>query len=371
MYESRIATGRLTVAAVEGFPPDIDALATRNLAGHGFLRTAWYAAAVPTGARTLLLRREDSADGAVLAAIPTIAFGPGITRARKVPGSYWPLRGALIAPDCDVFELAHALGHSAARCLGPVWRVGPVRVDDPATALTIAAAQLANWSVLARPAGTSWVIDLDAARARGWPKAATTRKQRAAWRKLEGHGAPRWRHIRGDAWDAAVLEDMGRIEGESWIARTTDGSGAKFLTPAQRAMWGRMLRDPVLAANLSATILMLDDRPAAFSFDLRDGAVQYGIGCGYVEAFRHLGIGKLTNYHVMEDAIAAGTRVMDMGAGDSGYKRNMGAVRGYDLADLLFVRSRTGARVLARVWGAALPASDHGAAIMPGAGTHG
>ena len=84
MYESRIAADHLTVAAVEGFPPEINTLAACNLAGHGFLRAAWYAARAPNRGRTLLLRR--GGDGTVLAAIPTITFGPVIGRARKVPG---------------------------------------------------------------------------------------------------------------------------------------------------------------------------------------------------------------------------------------------------------------------------------------------
>lgn len=369
MYESRIATGRLTVTAVEGFPPDIDALADRNLAGHGFLRAAWYAAPAPSGGRTLLLRRDGV--GGALAAIPTVAFGPAIARARKVPGSYWPLRSPLIAPDCDVLELAHALDHGAARCLGPVWRVGPARADDPATTMLVAAAQLANWTVLTRPAGTSWVIDLDAARDRGWPHASSARKLRAAWRRLEELGTPRWRYIRGTGWNTAALEDMGQIESESWIARTTDGSGAKFMTPAQRAVWSHALTDPVLAEKLSATILMLDDRPIAFSFDLDDGLVQYGIAGSYAEDLKRFYIGKLANHRAIEDAIAAGQSVTDLGAGDNGYKRDMGAARGYDMTDLLFVRSRTAARVLARVWGAQMPPSPLSATINPGAAANG
>ena len=363
MYESSIASSRLTVAAVEGFPAEINTLAACNLAGHGFLRAAWYAARAPNSGRTLLVRR--GGDGPVLAAIPTIAFGPMIGRGRKVPGSYWPLRSPLFAPDCDVFELAHALDHPAARCLGPVWRVGPARCDDPATTLLIAAAQLANWTVLSRPAGTSWVIDLDAARQRGWPSASTARKLRAAWRKLDDHGAPRWRYVRGTDWDSGALEDLGRVEAESWIARTTDGSGAKFMTPAQRALWSHVLSDPVLAANLSATILMMGDRPVAFSFDLDDGPLQYGIAGSYVEDLKHLGIGKLTNYRAIEDAMADGQSVMDMGVGDTGYKKVMGAVEGYEMADLLFVRSRSAARMLGQAWGEELAPTPATAAIMP------
>ena len=177
------------------------------------------------------------------------------------------------------------------------------------------------------------------------------KRLRGNWRKLETLGTPRWRHVRGGEWADSVLEDMGRVEAESWIARTTDGSGAKFMTPAQRELWQHALKDPVLADMLSATILMLDDRPIAFSFDLDDGPVQYGIAGSYVQDLKALCIGKMTNTRAMEDAIADGQSVMDMGAGDTGYKREMGAVEGYAMADLLFVRHRAAARVLALRWG--------------------
>lgn len=353
MFETRIAADQLTVAAVEGFPPAIDVLAGGHPGGHGFLRRAWYAADGKPG-RTLLLQ-SGGADGAPLAAIPTVAFGPVLAGARKIPGSYWPLRSPLIAPECDVFELAHALGHTAARSLGPVWRVGPARADDPALAVLVAAAQLANWTVLARATGTSWVIDLDAARSAGWPRGGTARRLRQNWHRLETLGIPRWRHVRGAAWNPGVLEDLGRIEADSWVGRTTNGRGAKFLTPAQRARWATVLADPVLAEALTATILMLDDRPVAFSFDLDDGPVRYGIAGSYVEDLRQAGIGKLANYKSMEDAIAKGLSTLDMGQGDTGYKAGMGAVAGYRLLDLLFVRSRSIARLIARPWGEQLP----------------
>lgn len=354
MYESRIAADHLTVASVPGFPPEIDALAACNLSGHGFLRAAWYAAGAPQSGRTLLIRRGAAETGAVIAAIPTAAFGPVIGRARKVPGSYWPMRAPLIAPDCDLFELAQGLDHSAARSLGPVWRVGPARQDDPAITLLIEAAILANWTVLSRPAGTSWVIDCDAARAEGWPRRSTAKRLARAERRLAEHARFEWRIVRGADWNEDVLEQLAAVERASWIAANTDGSGAKFMAPHQRALWRAALRDPVLAEMLCATILMVDNAPAAFCFDCDDGPVQYGIAGTHVSALARYEVGKLANYRVLADAIADGQRVLDMGAGDSGYKQAMGAVPGYDMADLLFVRSRSAARVLANVWGGAL-----------------
>lgn len=355
MYESRIVAEPLSVAAIAEFPPEIDTLAGRNLSGHAFLRAAWYGGKRLQSGRTVVLRRGAGSDnGTVIAAIPTIPFGPAIARLRKVAGAYWPHRSVLIAPDCTAIELAQAFDDPAVRSLGPMWRIGPARTDDPTTQMMVEAAGLAGWTVLSRPAGTSWVIDLNAARSNGPLRSSVARKLRAGRRKLEALGTPHWRDIRSDQWTPGVLAEMGQIEADSWIARTTDGSGAKFLTPYQRAVWQHALADPVLAKSLSAVILMLDDRPVAFSFNLENGPVRYGIAASHVEDLKHCYIGKSVIYRVMDDCIAAGQQVFDLGAGDSGYKRAMGAVPGYDLADLLFVRSRTIAALLAKIWGSAI-----------------
>ncbi|MBU7579327.1 MAG: GNAT family N-acetyltransferase [Porphyrobacter sp.] len=355
MYETRIAADQLTVVTTSGLAPEIDTLAACNLSGHGFLRRGWYAAgSLAESAATLVLC---SPAGTPLAAIPSVPFGPAIAGARKVPGSYWPLRAVLIAPDCSAFELAQALSHPAAARLGPVWRVGPARADDPATLRLIAAAQLAGWTVLHRPAGTSWVIDCGPGQ---WPRASTAKRIARIERRLATIGTASWRYVRGPDWNDAVLEELGAVEAASWIASATDGSGAKFLTGTQRAAWRTALADPVLADMLCATLLSIDGRTVAFSFDLDDGPVRYGIAGSYVTAFGSHGVGKLANYRAIADAQAAGQTLVDMGCGDSGYKGELGARAGYDFADLLFVKSRTAARLLARMWGAPIP---HGKAI--------
>lgn len=354
MYESRIAAGHLTVAASTGAAPALDALAARNLAGHGFLRSAWFGEDAPQALQTLVVSRED---GTPLAAIPTAPFGPAIAGGRKVPGSYWPLRSVPIAPECSTIELSQALAHpGAAASLGPVWRVGPARADDPATRRLIDAARRAGWSVLARPAGTSWVIDLDAARRQGgWPRGSTASRLARIERRLAARGPVAWRIVRGADWNDAVLDELAAIEAASWIAATTDGSGAKFMPPRRRAAWRAALADPVLAQMLCATILTVDGCAVTFSFDLDDGPVRYGIAGSFRSDFAKAEVGKLANHRAVSDALAAGQKVVDLGAGDSGYKRAMGAVAGYDFTDLLFVRHRLAARVLARIWGAALP----------------
>lgn len=351
MYESRIAAGHVTVAANPGLAPEIDALSARNLGGHGFLRAAWYGASGAADVRSLVL---SGADGAPLAVIPTVPFGPAITGARKVPGSYWPFRSPLVDPACTAFDLAQALLAPASRSLGPVWRVGPVRRDDAAVLLLIEAARLAGWTVLGRPSGTSWVVDCVAARTEGWPRPSTAKRLARLDRRLGRIGAVAWRIVRGSDWDESVLEALAAVEAASWIAASTDGSGAKFMAPHQRDAWRRALADPVLAEMLCATMLTVDGRTVAFSFDLDDGPVRYGIAGTFRSDFARHEVGKLANYRALAEAIAAGQEVVDLGSGDSGYKREMGAVAGYALDDLLFVRNRTAARLMARAWGEAL-----------------
>jgi CelD/BcsL family acetyltransferase involved in cellulose biosynthesis len=352
MYETRIAAGHLTVTAGPGLAPALDVLALRNLGGHGFLRAAWYGEDAPEALHSLVVA---DAEGTPLAAIPTVPFGPAMAGARRVPGSYWPLRSPLIAPECSSFELAQALSDPAAASLGPVWRVGPARADDPAILRLIEAAQRARWSVLARPAGTSWVIDLDAARKQGgWPRGSTAARLARIERRLATHGPVAWRIVRGADWNDAVLDTLAAVEAASWIPERTDASGAKFIAPRRRAAWRAVLADPVLAEMLCATILTVNARAVAFSFDLDDGRSRYGIAGSYRADFAKAEVGKLANHRAVSAAFEAGQSRVDMGAGDSGYKRAMGAVAGYDITDLLFVKSRTAARLLARVWGEAL-----------------
>lgn len=347
MHYSQVSDAGCRANLVPGFPAEIDQLAERNASGDTFLRAAWYRATTGDAAHTVLLRRH----GVALAAIPTCLVGPALVGARKVPGAYWPHRGVVLAEGLDPDQLEPLFKGRGAQALGQVWRLGPVRGDDPSPALLSKAAERAGWTVLARPAGSSWVIDLAAAAATGWPRASTAKRLRRYKRNLAALGTVAWRHVRGAGWDERVLEQLGQIEAESWIARETDGGDAKFLHPHQRRNWQRALTDPVLAEMLCATILLLDDRPIAFCLDLDNGPRQYGIAGSYAESFAPYHVGKLVNYRVMADAIADGQTLLDLGSGDSGYKREMGAVEAYQLSDLLFVRNPLLAKVFAKVWG--------------------
>jgi hypothetical protein len=342
------APPRLDLAVVEGYAPELDPLAEAAAPSHRFLRAAWYEAA-GGDATTLVARR---ADGTLLAAIPTVAVGPQLFGARTVPGSYWPFRSVPIDPEANQPELIGMLAHPAFRAaFAPMFRIGPVYLGDPAIAPLKRAAARAGWTVLRRGLGKTFLFDLGAMRDDGaWPRKTTRRRLAGYEKQLALAGAVRFRFVSGADWDDAVFADLAAIEANSWVGKSTDGSGAKFLSARQRQQWRVAVRDPAIAAMLSATILYVGDVPAAFSFDLQAGDMQYSIASSYDDRFAACRPGKIVTYRQFEDAFARGVRTIDLGAGDSGYKREIGAVAGPEIMDFLFVRSRSAAALLRLKW---------------------
>ena len=332
-----------------GFDGAIDEVARVSAPGHAFLRREWFDAADADRARTLVGRRGD---GRAFAAIPLTSMGPVILGLQMVPGSYWPFRSPVVAADATQAELRHLLADTnARRSLGLAWRMGPVYADDGAVRSLTEAAVGEGWTLLERPLGRTFVIDMAALRASGaWPRRKLVRKIEARERQLSQEGPLRVEHIRGDGWSAAVLDTLAAIEAKSWVGLRTDGSGAKFLRPSQRAYWERVLENEEVAEMLSATLLYVGNRPAAFSFDINVERLQYGIAGSYDERFARWGVGKIVTWRHLEESATRGIDVVDWGSGDSGYKSEFGAVPGSAIVDRLFVRSRPLAAVLRPKW---------------------
>lgn len=334
----------------EGFPDLLAELADREEGDRSFLRPAWFGEAAGRGGHTLVARR---CDGSLIAAFPTIDAGLPAAGVRAVPGCYWPFRSVLIDPSADESELAEVLAEADVRsALAPAWRLGPIYRDDPSVMRLTRAAARAGWTVLVRSLAHTFVFELGALVAAGeWPRRSTRRRLSGYARQLERSGEVSYRLVAGADWRDDVLDLLADMEARSWVGLETDGSGAKFLSADQRGYWRGVLRDPALAASLSATILTVGQVPAAFSFDLRAGDTQFAIAGSYAEEFAHARAGKLVTYHQLQQAAAAGVQRVDLGAGDSGYKRELGAVAGSEIIDLLIVRNRSVAQVLQLSWG--------------------
>lgn len=335
---------------VDGLAGAIDLVAEATAPSHRFLRHQWYAAALRTyggAARTLTVSAED----VPVLALPMIAIGPALLRVATVPGSYWPFRSFPVAADAGVEVLEEALDALAQEV--NALRIGPAGDDDQAVSALIAAAQARGWGVAVRTIGQSWLLDMAAKQAGGtWPRNSTLHKNRYHEKRLAEQGALDWRFVSGHDWPAP-FDVLAAIEQASWIATRTDGQDAKFTDTGHGLFWRTAAADPVLAGMMRAALLSVDDKPAAFSFDLDAGTLKYAVANSYDPAYAKHSPGKLLYYRNLIDASSRGITIVDWGMGDSGYKQVIGAAPGPMLRDWLLLRPGLPARLaplISRVW---------------------
>lgn len=341
----------VTVAVRDGLSGAIDTVAERAPVGHRFLRYGWFEAALKAyggAARTLVVQR----DGVAMAAVPMVNVGPAVARMAAVPGCYWPFRSFPVREDAGV-EVGEALLTQLAREVN-ILRIGPIYDNDPALGLLLPAARASGWAVLDRFIAESYLLDMDAQRADGtWPRNSTLKKNRFHEKHLAAHGELDWSFVSGADWDEAAFDALAAVEERSWIAARTDGGDAKFTRTGHGAFWRAAAADPVIARMMWAALLRVDDVPSAFSFDLNAGAIKYAIANSYDPAYGKHSPGKLLYYRNLVRALEDGITQVDWGAGDSGYKRVIGASEGPAIRDWLFVRpgvAAGAAKLLQALW---------------------
>lgn len=310
---------------------------------HAFLRSAWFEAASSSALMTLVARRGE---GTPVAAIPLAARGPKALHVNEVAGCYWPFRSVPIGRDCGDEELKALL---SSKGLGRAWRWGPVYADDPALIRIAGLAPQCGWTLLRRHLATTYRLDLKALTAAGgWPSTKTLRKNRWLERRLAEQGELIFSSISGADWNEGVLETLAAIEAESWVG--TARGDAKFVDEVDRARWARMLEDSALAAQLSCAILHIGGEPAAFTFSVTSGRIRYYIANSYSARFGGGSPGRVLLYRDFAEAVAAGIETIGWGAGDPGYKREMGAEPGPEIVDCLFVRGSVLGRLARPIW---------------------
>lgn len=345
-----IAAGALDIHVEPDAAPALDLAAAAAAPDHAFLRAAWFGAAADGAAlRTLVARRRPG--GEPVAAIPLATRRVGPLALREVPGSYWPYRSFPIARDAGADELAALLAAPQAQAaLGRAWRIGPVLADDPTATRLAAAARSSGWTILTRRLATCYVVDLAGLAAAGpWPSVKTLRKNRWLERRLAEGGALEFTKVSGAQWTPAMFDLLAAIEADSWVAKKADAD-TKFVSPGSRRVWQRAVGDPVLAAMLTGSILHVGGIPAAFTFSLRSGATLYFIANSYSERFAEGSPGRILLYRDLQAAAAAGVARVGWGAGDPGYKSEMGARPGPDIVDHLIVRGALAAALARPLW---------------------
>ena len=82
----------------------------------------------------------------------------------------------------------------------------------------------------------------------------------------------------------------------------------------------------------------------------RSGATRHYIANSYSERFAGRSPGRILLYRDFQQAAEAGIETIGWGAGDPGYKTEMGAEPGPDILDLLFVRGGVLAALARPFW---------------------
>ena len=338
------------VTVEKGASPALDAAAAAGAESRTFLRALWFAAAAGSTVRTLVLRRGGI--GQVVAAIPLAPHVLGPFSVPEVPGAYWPYRSVPLAADAGAEDVAALLAAPAGRAaLGRIWRLGPILSDDPALSLLSAAAAATGWRMVTRRLGACFVLDVQMLASAGpWPSSKTLRKNRWLERRLGEAGELDFRAVSGSEWTDETFDVLAGIERESWVGRDADSRDTKFLDAHNRRIWQTMVRDSEIATRLRASILYVGGEPAAFTFSLRCGDTLHLIANSYSERFREGSPGRILLYRDFQQAVASGVRRIGWGAGDPGYKREMGARPGPEILDCLFVRGPLLARLLGPLW---------------------
>ena len=343
-----IASGIVDIAVEAGAAASIDDVAAEAAPALGFLRAAWFAAGTQD-LTTLVARRP--ATGRAIAALPLARRKLGPLTVRQMAGHYWPYRSVPLALDIADDELDALLGSpEALAALGRAWRIGPVLSDDPAATRLESAARRCGWHVLRRSLGTYFIVDLERLVADGpWPSSKTLQRNRRHERRLAETGPLDFRHVSGAEWDGSVFDMLAAIETESWVARAKDGD-PKFIEPADRRAWEHAVSDPEIAARLGASFLTIGGAPVAFNFTLRAGDILHVIANSYSQRFADRSPGRVLLYREFQRAVANGVARIGWGAGDPGYKHEMGATPGAGIEDLMFVRGAVLAKLARLAW---------------------
>jgi CelD/BcsL family acetyltransferase involved in cellulose biosynthesis len=347
-----IAAAPVQVTVEAGAWPGLDALAAAADPVHAFLRASWFASAAGDAPLLTLCARR-SASGEAIVAIPLVPRRLGPLTVHEVAGSYWPYRSFPLAADVEQGELEALLSSDEAHAvLGRAWRLGPVHVDDPTAARLIAAAKRSGWTVLSRQVATCYILDLKRLTAEGpWPGSKRRQRLRSREHRVARQGELVFSTIRDTQWNQAALDLLAAIEAETWVAREASPKDMKFVPQAPtRGIWDGIIADPQLAARLNAWILHIGGEPAAFVFALDSGGIRHVIANGYSERFTEGGPGALLLHRAFIESAETGVAQISWGAGDAGYKSEIGAEAGPETLDLLFVRGKALAAVAGPFW---------------------
>ncbi|MBA4018650.1 MAG: hypothetical protein C0483_15905 [Pirellula sp.] len=296
---------------------------------HSFdwLETYWRFYGEGQSLRVLIIREGNGVTGIVPLTLITEPTKLGAARVLTYPMAYWGTYYGPVGPQPRA-SLAAALEHlSDARRDWDLLdlRFAPPAVIDPAD--TVAVMTTAGFAPVPRIVDHTSLIDLPKSfddyldsRGRRW------RTHYGRWlRRARERGelryvryVPRGVSVTGNSdvdadprWD--LYDHCESIARRSWQGSSTSGTTLTHepIRPFLRAMHETACRSGAADVNL----LYLDDKPLAFFYAYRRADTLFGLRTGFDASLSKDGVGNIMYMHVLEDSIARGDKLIDLGPG--------------------------------------------------------
>ena len=292
-----------------------------------WLETYWRFFGEGQSLRVLVVRDEKQVAGIVPLTLIAEPSKLGAARVLTYPMAYWGTYYGPVGPQPRA-SLAAALEHlSNARRDWDLFdlRFAPPAAADPAD--TLAVMTESGFAPVPRIVDHTSLIDLpnsfDAyleSRGRRW------RTHYGRWlRRVRERGdlryvryVPRGVGIAGSVvadadprWE--LYDDCESVARRSWQGSSTTGTTLTHdsIRPFLRAMHDVACRCGAADVNL----LYLDDRPLAFFYAYRRADTLFGLRTGFDAALSKDGVGNVMYMHVLQDSIARGDKLIDLGPG--------------------------------------------------------
>lgn len=292
-----------------------------------WLETYWRFYGEGQSLRVLIIREANAVTGIVPLTLITEPSKLGAARVLTYPMAYWGTYYGPVGPQPRA-SLSAALGClSNIRCDWDLLdlRFAPPAATDPAD--TLAVMTTAGFAPIPRIVDRTSLIDLpnsfDAyleSRGRRW------RTHYGRWlRRVRERGdlryvryVPRCLSVAGSSaadvdprWD--LYDDCESVARRSWQGSSTSGTTLTHdsIRPFLRAMHETACRCGAADLNL----LYLDDQPLAFFYAYRRADTLFGLRTGFDASLSKDGVGNIMYMHVLEDSIARGDKLIDLGPG--------------------------------------------------------
>lgn len=257
----------------------------------------------------------------------------------SMAGYYYPFRTFLCHPDVREIAVDGFANGVQSKTKVKVVHAGPLQVADQIGQSLRMSFQRNKWRTCKVSAGAQQVVHLPstleeyrASISRNLRKNHDRRK-----RSLESMGKfdiSYYNNCSTETW-ARVIDSCAEVEGQSWLAADDNGKTRVY---GRESFWKSYVADAEGSRRLSVWVVSLDSKPIAYSLALDSGSCRYSISGQYDEHYKKFGVGIIADMSMFEQSLESGITLVNMGDGDSEYKRRWGATPDDELQSLYFFR---------------------------------